>query len=94
MLADTIRSESDAVIVIDGIDEAAEPESPCQLLYSLTTLYGSKLRLFLSSRPNESIKTSLQDTPRLIASTQVLTHDIQIHVGQRLSSDPRLVKLS
>jgi Cdc6-like AAA superfamily ATPase len=94
MLTDTIRSESDVVIVIDGVDEAAEPESLCQLLCSLTTLYGSKLRLFLSSRPNESIKTSLKDPPRLIVSTQVLTHDTQIYVGQRLSSDPRLIKLS
>lgn len=93
MLTHAVQFEGDAIIVVDGIDEASEPEFLCEFLYSLTKMPGSKLQLFLSSRPYNSIGTVLKNAPRLIASIQALKHDIEIYVRTRLSSDRQLAKL-
>lgn len=76
-LADVIRSHGNPTVVVDGIDEASDRDALCRILYSLTSLPGSWLRLFLSSRPDFEIDTALVDVPRLCASKKVLTKDIK-----------------
>lgn len=94
MLADVIKSQGNATIVIDGIDEASDPKALCETLYSLTNMPESRLRLFLSSRPNFEIEAALLDIPKLSASNHALKQDIEIYVNHRLAADRRLAKLS
>jgi Cdc6-like AAA superfamily ATPase len=94
VLGEVIKSIGNPIIVVDGIDEASHPEVLCNILHLLTSLPGSWLRLFLSSRPDVEIDAALVDVSRLCASKQVLTEDIKTYVKHRLAADRKLARLS
>lgn len=89
-----VQFEGDVIFVVDGIDEAAEPEFICKFLLSLTRVPGSRLRLFLSCRPSRSIEAALKETPTMVASEQIVEHDIEIYIEERMTLDRRLARLS
>ena len=93
-LADVIQVYGNSIFVVDGIDEASEPHALCEILYSLTKMPGSRLRLFLSSRPDFEVEAALTDVPRLTANNNAIQHDIELYVKNRLVVDRRLAKLS
>ena len=93
-LADVIQVHGSSTFVVDGIDESLEPRGLCEILHSLTKVPGSRLRLFLSSRPDFEVEAALADVPSLAASNTVLQKDIELYVQHRLAVDRRLAKLS
>ena len=93
-LADVIQAHGNFTFVVDGIDEALEPHALCEILYSFTKMPGSRLQLFLSSRPDFEVEAALTDVPSLTASNNSLQQDIELYVKHRLIVDRRLAKLS
>lgn len=93
-LGEVINSIGNPIIIVDGVDEATNPEALCNILYAFTSLTGSWLRLFLSSRPDVEMNGALVDVSRLCASKKVLIDDIETYVNYRLAADRRLSRLS
>jgi hypothetical protein len=94
MFLDLTMSGPEIVVFVDGIDEAAEPKTLCDFLYTLTVLSESKLRLFISSRPSGLLNVALGHVTRIVPRVNVLKHDVEVYIEQRLASDRGLTKFS
>ena len=94
MFLDVLHQEPRARIVVDGVDEADDPESICEWLMDLSQLGFCKVQVFVTGRPFASIRNALKDGKEFEAPETSVQGDIGLYITQVLLRSSRLRRLS
>jgi hypothetical protein len=94
VLRDIITGFRHAFIVLDAVDECAEPDDLLSFIEEVTDWELVNLHILATSRPNQITEESIASRTLHTINIQsaVIDVDIQIYIRERLQNDIRLRK--
>jgi hypothetical protein len=94
-LKDMLGDFHETFIILDALDECTEREELLGLIKAIVDWELKKLHILATSRTENDIEEALVPliTGQICIQSAVFNADIQIHLRERLQSDPKLKKL-
>ncbi|OQV01834.1 NACHT domain-containing protein [Cladophialophora immunda] len=93
-LQQLLESTDSATVVIDGLDESPDYSVVGDFLTSIVRSGKFPLRVFISSRLQVDLRRYLLGFPDIPVPEQASEQDISVYIKMRISSDPRLRRMS